>query len=738
MRSAMVRKAAMDALQENAPFNSIAILDCCTAVFRGGRKRFGQGGSHIASIFQIMAFTVRVMNEREIDVALLTKLAKVATSEMTISKDLDTDWQRAASSLLVAIGTRLPDLMMVEVFLHLAGSAVAISAMVQTLAEFASAEASKFTPRLKDVLSRVLPVLGNIKDAQRPIFANAIKCWCQAVWQYRAEFPLAPEFDHDVLAFLHSAFDLLLRVWATSRELKVRLSAIDALGKMVGLINRAQLKAALPRLLPAVLGLYKRVENAYVVTCSLHSLLDASLMSDTGPPLLDFEDLIIVVNTLLPLTSTHNSYANRSELGWALKNYNEMLRCFLTIGSLYYDNLFSFLMSKINSKEDFLKLGALCVLKHLLPRLSEAWYERRLVLIEAVKSLLNEQDLSVRKSLAELIAVMASHCYVEGACGELFVEFLVQQCAIAEEEVTQYQNQQEAFEMAMGLRTFHATKTELKMGAVSPAELRTVSEKGLLLLTITIPEMEIILWPFLLKMIIPSKYTAAVATICRCISELARHRIAHGNPLLTELKSHTDLPTAECWSLCLLEEISRLLGSVFALQKPPCSTHCQFMPASFHEQDTSQGLPDVQEVDIEVISPEIEVLERILAESNDIENNVNVASDSKLLLGIGKSTLESDMVMAQDSMDILLKRLEKYKSQNSQLKAEKNQLVDYVQHLINSISSTFLVPDAVAAPDEETLNLSKEINTLGHVTKSWLSEILIFGGEMIKDSREAP
>ncbi|XP_057860484.2 protein SHOOT GRAVITROPISM 6 isoform X5 [Cryptomeria japonica] len=568
--SAMVRKAAMNALQENAPFNSIAILDCCTAVFRvGGRKfmelqRFGQGGSHITGVFQIMAFTVRVMNEEEIDMALMTKLVKVASSEMTVSKMIE------------------------EVFLHLAGSAIAISAMVQTLAEFASAEALKFTPHLKDVLSRVLPVLGNIKDAQRSIFANAIKCWCQAAWQYRLDVPSAPEFDHDVLAFLHSAFDLLLRVWANSRELKVRLSTIEALGNMVGLINRAQLKAALPRFLPAILGLYKKVENAYVVTCSLHSLLEASLMSDSGPPLLDFEELIVVVNSLLPLASTNGNNTNCSEFGWALKNYNEILRCFLTIGMLYHDDIFDFLMSKINSKEDLFKLGALCVLKHLLPRLSEAWYERRLVLIEAVKSLLDEQDLSVRKSLAEasngdlikknqagsrtvfartvfartikpgqgrplpnpafqgkLIVVMASHCYVEGTCGELFVEFLVLQCAIAEEEVTQYRNQHEAFESTMGLHIFHATKTELRMGAVSPAELRTVSEKGLLLLTITIPEMEVILWPFLLKMIIPSNYTAAVATICRCISELARHRTAYGNPLLNEIKSHTDLPTAE-------------------------------------------------------------------------------------------------------------------------------------------------------------------------------------------------
>lgn len=35
-------------------------------------------------------------------------------------------------------------------------------------------EALQFTPRLKGVLSRILPILGNIRDPHRPIFANGI------------------------------------------------------------------------------------------------------------------------------------------------------------------------------------------------------------------------------------------------------------------------------------------------------------------------------------------------------------------------------------------------------------------------------------------------------------------------------------------------------------------------------------------------------------------------------------
>jgi hypothetical protein len=63
--------------------------------------------------------------------------------------------------------------------------------------------------------------------------------------------------------------------------------------------------------------------------------------------------------------------------------------------------------------------------------------------------------------IMQLIMVMASHCYLDSACGELFVEFLVRQCAIAEEEVSEYQNQQESFEIAMGLRAISSAKTEV-------------------------------------------------------------------------------------------------------------------------------------------------------------------------------------------------------------------------------------------------------------------------------------
>ncbi|XP_024985036.1 protein SHOOT GRAVITROPISM 6 isoform X2 [Cynara cardunculus var. scolymus] len=540
--SPMVKQASMASLKSLAPLNPLLILDCCLTVSRGGRRRFG----NIAGVFQVMSIAIGALEEGEVDTSYMAKLAKLATAEIISSKEIKADWQRAASSLLVAIGSHLPDLMMEELFIHLSAQSSALPAMVQILADFATSDALQFTPRLKGVLSRVLPILGNVRDQHRPIFANAFKCWCQACWQYSVEFPLSSILDSDVTSFLNSAFELLLQNWATSRDLKVRTSAVEALGQMVGLVTRTLLKAALPKFVPIILELYRRDQDiAFLATCSLHSLLSASLLSENGSPLLDFEDLTVVLSTLLPVLCNYTDVKGSSDFSVGLKTYNEVQHCFLTVGLVYPEDLFIFLLNKSKLKEDHMTFGALCVLKHLLPRLSEGWHNKRSALIEAITALLEEHNLGVCKALAELIVVMASHCYLVGPSGELFVEYLVRHCAMSDQEIDDIISSKDIFKPSYLYYSFQQKRSEVKIGAVRPTELRAICEKGLLLITITIPEMEHVLWPFMLKMIIPRVYAGAVATVCRCISDMCRHRSLHNDRMIRECRTRVDIPRPE-------------------------------------------------------------------------------------------------------------------------------------------------------------------------------------------------
>ncbi|XP_049361388.1 protein SHOOT GRAVITROPISM 6 isoform X1 [Solanum verrucosum] len=541
--SLIVREASMAALKEITFLNPLLVLDCCLTVSRGGRRRFG----NIAGLFQVISVAIQALDKGDVDHNYLAKLAKIATSEVISTKELNADWQRAAAGVLVSIGSHMPDLMMEEIFLHLSGSNSALPAMVQILADFASSDALQFTPHLKGVLARVVPILGNVRDIHRPIFANAFKCWCQSCWQCSVDFPLSSVVDADIMSFLNSAFELLLRVWAISRDLKVRLSSVEALGQMVGLITRTQLKAALPRLIPTILELYKRDQDdvAFVATCSLHNLLNASLLSENGPPLLDFEDLTVTLSTLLPVVCRSSDKKEHSDFSVGLKTYNEVQHCFLTVGLVYPEDLFVFLLNKCKLKEEPLAVGALSVLKHLLPRLSEAWHSKRPLLIEVVKLLLDELNLGVCKALAELIVVMASHCYLVGPSGELFIEYLVRHSAMYGLHRDDTERSRELNSSPGGYYPFVYKKVEMKMDAVTLSELRSICEKGLLLITVTVPEMEHVLWPFLLKLIIPRVYTGAVATVCKCISELCRRRSSQSGAAVLECKARADIPHPE-------------------------------------------------------------------------------------------------------------------------------------------------------------------------------------------------
>uniref|UniRef100_A0A0E0CV80 Condensin complex subunit 1 C-terminal domain-containing protein n=1 Tax=Oryza meridionalis TaxID=40149 RepID=A0A0E0CV80_9ORYZ len=386
--SPVARDAALAALREIAPMNPLLVLDCCATVSRGGRRRFG----NIAGVFLVMASAVKALDRSDAEREFLRKLAKIATAEIVSSKELNVDWQRAAASLLVAIGSHDPDLMMEELFLYFAGPTSALPAMLQILADFASAE--------------------------------AFRCWCQAAWQYIGDAPSELPFDTDVMSFMNSVFELLLKVWTGSRDLKVRLSSVEALGEMVGLVTRSQLKSALPRIIPTMLDLCRKdQEIAFVASHSLHNLLNASLLSESGPPLLDFEELTVVLITLLPLASANTSKFEHSYVSKGLKTYNEIQHCFLVISSAYPEDLCMFLLN--------------------------------------------------------LIVVMASNCYLSGHPAELAVEFLL------------------------------------------------------------------VLWPFILKLIIPKKYTGAVATICKCITELCRHKLSQTNPLYTEFNASNEIPNPE-------------------------------------------------------------------------------------------------------------------------------------------------------------------------------------------------
>jgi hypothetical protein len=99
----------------------------------------------------------------------------------------------------------------------------------------------------------------------------------------------------------------------------VRLATAEALGQLVGLISKPQLTSALPRLLPAILTVCrKEEEDPLPVTHSLHMVLSAVLIKYSAP-LVDFQALIPVLHLLLPRAYFSASNGSGDELSSYLK-----------------------------------------------------------------------------------------------------------------------------------------------------------------------------------------------------------------------------------------------------------------------------------------------------------------------------------------------------------------------------------------------------------------------------------
>ncbi|EFJ27035.1 hypothetical protein SELMODRAFT_412624 [Selaginella moellendorffii] len=524
-----VREAATISLCKDARGSAHVILDCCLTSLRTVKRRGGQVAVHRSSVLNVMARTIRDMERMQLSEDKIKSMVKISFTEMTSCKDLDSSWEHAASSLLVAVCCQMPSLVMEEIFLQLVGGSVPVLALVQALAEFSTIDAVQFVPHMKGVLSRVLPLLGGIKDAQKKTFADAFACWSAGMIVYVEKYPSAPYLGPDMQALLHSAFDLFLGRWLLARDAKVSLATVEALAQMFPLINKIQLKSALPKLVPSILSVYKKdSSNCFPVTHALHMLLEVVLPS--GQPMLEFQAVVSILNTILPMASIYSRKERNGEASAILKNFNEVATCFVIIGTAFPEDLFNYLLSRLNAKEMEASLGVFLILKHLLPRLATSWNGKRSTLLEAVKVSLQEPNLNLRKALAEvvftsiiiqLVAIMSAVGFLQQDNDRIFLEFLVKQSAITDSEL------------------------RLKVGFVSPSELRVVSDKILYLLASTTPHMEELMWPFLLKVLIPPCFTGAIATLCKCICEIIKRKNGKGEPVSVDYRLQPDVPRPE-------------------------------------------------------------------------------------------------------------------------------------------------------------------------------------------------
>uniref|UniRef100_A0A670IXW9 Maestro heat like repeat family member 1 n=1 Tax=Podarcis muralis TaxID=64176 RepID=A0A670IXW9_PODMU len=478
------------------------ILNACEEYLRQHDKL---AYPHRIIILRAMEAVVR-SNLAQLDKSTAKIVIFLASNEMTKSKEIIFEWQQAASNVLVAVGRRFINKVMEEVLTKFQPGIVPHYFIVQTFANLSMTNVFGMVPFLNSILGTMLPMLGMAKqDNVRTVFCYALQNFSESIQEYMANLDQAPDptvrrdtFSND----LFSAYEVLFNSWLQTRETKLRLAVVEALGPMSHLLPSEKLEEQLPRLIPGILTLYRKPAEAYYVSKSLCQILEAAV--NIGSRTLDTQ-LEALLNALqLQICSPLDSSTPVQ-----LKNHNEVLRCFTVLASSFPDRLLGFLLPKLESGNERTRVGTLTILRQIINSAPSQMEIKKPFILSSMKLPLQDNSNKVKRAVVQLISAMAHHGYLEQPGGEALIEFLVRQCALPTDQV----------------RLLQRSSRDLTDGHV-----RDISVNTLFLISTTVDRMADVLWPYLLEFVIPIHLSNALTPLCKSLIFLAAQRQEKDEP----------------------------------------------------------------------------------------------------------------------------------------------------------------------------------------------------------------
>ncbi|XP_069882138.1 maestro heat-like repeat-containing protein family member 1 isoform X2 [Dipodomys merriami] len=465
--------------------------------------------------------TVLSSHIHKLDKDTASTVILLASSEMTKTKELGCDWQQAASNVLVAVGKQFVNQVMEEVLRRFQPGVLPHCSVLQTLANLSVSNVFGMVPFLPSILSTMLPMLGMAKqDAMRVVFCCALQHFSESTLEYLANLDQAPDptVRKDVFATdIFSAYDILFHHWLQSRDAKLRLAVVAALGPMSHLLPSEKLEEQLPKLLPGVLSLYKKHAETFQVSKSLGQILEAAVNvgSRTLEVQLDALLAALHVQICVPVEST-------SPL--VMSSQKEVLRCFTVLACCSPDRLLAFLLPRLDTNNERLRVGTLQILRHVINSAAAQMEVKKPFILSSMKLPLLDTNSKVKRAVVQVISAMAHHGYLEQPGGEVLVEYVVQQCALppAQEPGRPGADGED-----------QATDS-----------VRAVSVRTLYLISTTVDRMSDVLWPYLLEFLTPVHFTAALTPLCRSLVHLALKRQETGaDAFLVQYDTHANLPS---------------------------------------------------------------------------------------------------------------------------------------------------------------------------------------------------
>eukprot|EP00794_Sanderia_malayensis_P000742 gene742-22_t len=245
-------------------------------------------------------------------------------------------------------------------------------------------------PFLKDIFSRMLAMLGMAKqENMKWVFAHCIGRFSEAILDYCANLENAPYPDISRDRFcgeIFSAYEVMFNVWLPSKESKVRLAVVEALGHMSQLMARNKLEEQVQRLIQGITGLYRKHTEHFQITQSLCMVMDAAT-SDNAQTLLPFLDQLL--SGIFAHACNEPDYSNIH----LVKNYNEVLRCFQVLTKAFQERVVGFLLHKVETGNEKGKVAALAVFRHIIYSAEQSLCNKKEIILSGLTVTLQEPNL---------------------------------------------------------------------------------------------------------------------------------------------------------------------------------------------------------------------------------------------------------------------------------------------------------------------------------------------------------
>uniref|UniRef100_A0A8C5D7Z3 Maestro heat-like repeat family member 1 n=1 Tax=Gouania willdenowi TaxID=441366 RepID=A0A8C5D7Z3_GOUWI len=446
---------------------------------------------HRVVILQTIELIVSCRIE-EIDTPKIKGVISLASEEMTRSKEVVPDWQQAASNILVAIGNKHINDIMEEILNKFQPGVLPHFFVVQTLASLSDSNVYGMVPFLNAILGTMLPMLSMAKHDNMKwcLFKCSLRHFSNSILEYLANLDKAPDptVRKDTFSSeIYTAYDTIFNNWLQSREPKLRLTVAEAVGSMCHLIASDKLEEQIPKVIPAIVSLYKKNHEHFIISKSLCQILEASI--NVGSRVLETQ----LDTLLLALHQQVCAPVDYSDPP-TVKNHNEVLRCFSVLAIAFPDRLVMYVLQKLENSNERSRTGSLSVLRHLINSTTSTMESKKLLILTSIRQPMADHSNKVKKRVVQVISAMAHHGYLELEGGEILVRFIVQHCALPDT------NQK-------------PTDPE----GVTNESLREMCDSALHLLTTTVGQLADVLWPKLLYYLTPSQYSNATTPLCKSL-----------------------------------------------------------------------------------------------------------------------------------------------------------------------------------------------------------------------------